>query len=297
MQPAQSSRPSTTPVRMAARFASSRVFQGAFLTIGQFVAFTAVTFWLLPLTVRRYRRETLQMMTNLAWGRGSILVDGGIISVLIIMGIAIGGSVAVEAFATLNLIGLGALSGLVGGLANVREMAPLVAGIAFASQAGCRMTAEIGSMRIAEEIDAVEALGLRPIPFVVGTRVLGALMCIVPGLPDHPGNQLLRNEHGHPGISRPARRHLSTLLRPIPADDRHRLLADQGNDLLPRRYSDSLLLRLFHVRRPRRRGPSVRPRRARQLRRHHGPRFRPDDTVVGPYTRVRVQGLGGECYS
>ena len=181
MQPAQSSRPSTTPVRMVARFASSRVFQGAFLTIGQFVAFTAVTFWLLPLTVRRYRRETLQMMTNLAWGRGSILVDGGIISVLIIMGIAIGGSVAVEAFATLNLIGLGALSGLVGGLANVREMAPLVAGIAFASQAGCRMTAEIGSMRIAEEIDAVEALGLRPIPFVVGTRVLGALMCIVPG--------------------------------------------------------------------------------------------------------------------
>ncbi len=53
---------------------------------------------------------------------------------------------------------------------NVREMAPLVAGgVAFASQAGCRMTAEIGSMRIAEEIDATEAMGLRAIPYVVGT--------------------------------------------------------------------------------------------------------------------------------
>jgi phospholipid/cholesterol/gamma-HCH transport system permease protein len=120
-------------------------------------------------------------MNGLAWGRGSLLVDGGVISVLVLLGIAIGGSVAVEAFATLNLIGFGALSGLVGGLANVREMAPLVAGIAFASQAGCRMTAEIGAMRINEEIDAIEAMGLRPIPFVVGTRLVGALICILPG--------------------------------------------------------------------------------------------------------------------
>jgi phospholipid/cholesterol/gamma-HCH transport system permease protein len=60
-------------------------------------------------------------------------------------------------------------------------MAPLVAGVAFAAQAGCRMTAEIGSMRIAEEIDATEAMGLRAIPFVVGTRVIGGLTCIIPG--------------------------------------------------------------------------------------------------------------------
>jgi phospholipid/cholesterol/gamma-HCH transport system permease protein len=120
-------------------------------------------------------------MNNLAWGRGSLIVDGGVISVLIILGLAVGASIAIEAFSTLNIIGFGALSGIVGGLANVREMAPLVAGIAFAAQAGCRMTAEIGSMRIAEEIDATEAMGLRPIPFVVGTRLVGAMLCVVPG--------------------------------------------------------------------------------------------------------------------
>jgi len=43
------------------------------------------------------------------------------------------------------------------------------------------MTAEIGSMRISEEIDATEAMGLRPIPFVVGTRLVGAMLCVVPG--------------------------------------------------------------------------------------------------------------------
>lgn len=36
-------------------------------------------------------------------------------------------------------------------------------------------------MRISEEIDAVEAMALRPIPFVVGTRLVGAMLCVVPG--------------------------------------------------------------------------------------------------------------------
>ncbi|QZT58610.1 ABC transporter permease [Mycolicibacterium austroafricanum] len=148
---------------------------------GQWVAFVVQTFWLLPITVRKYRRETMLVMNNLAWGRGSIVVDGGVISVLAILGVTVGAIVAIEAFATLNLIGLGALAGVIGGWGNVREMAPLVAGVAFASQAGCRMTAEIGSMRISDEIDAAEAMGLRSIPFVVGTRVIGGLLCVIPG--------------------------------------------------------------------------------------------------------------------
>ncbi len=152
-----------------------------FRTAGQWTVFIGQTLWLLPWVFRRYRRQTLQAMNSLAWGRGSLIVDGGVISVLIILGLAVGASIAIEAFSTLNIIGFGALSGIVGGVANVREMAPLVAGIAFAAQAGCRMTAEIGSMRIAEEIDATEAMGLRPIPFVVGTRLVGAMLCVVPG--------------------------------------------------------------------------------------------------------------------
>ncbi len=152
-----------------------------FRTTGQWLTFIGQTFWLLPITVRKYRRETLQVMNNLAWGRGSIVVDGGVISVLAILGITVGAIVSIESFATLNLIGLGSLTGIIGGWGNVREMAPLVAGVAFASQAGCRMTAEIGSMRISDEIDATEAMGLRAIPFVVGTRVIGGLLCVIPG--------------------------------------------------------------------------------------------------------------------
>ncbi|NED68849.1 ABC transporter permease, partial [Streptomyces sp. SID10244] len=46
--------------------------------------------------------------------------------------------------------------------------------------AGCRMTAEIGSMRISEEIDAIEALGVRSVGFVVTTKVIAGVVAMVP---------------------------------------------------------------------------------------------------------------------
>ncbi|MDT5304248.1 MAG: phospholipid/cholesterol/gamma-HCH transport system permease protein [Mycobacterium sp.] len=168
-------------VLMRNRLLSARTIQKPLRGIGQWTLFVGQTFFYLPLTVRRYSRQTLAATINLAWGRGSLIVDGGTISVLLILGMAVGASLAIEALATLNIIGFGALSGLIGGVGAVRVIGPLVAGIAFTAQAGTRMTAEIGAMRISEEIDAVEAMGLRPIPFVVGTRLIGGMLCVIPG--------------------------------------------------------------------------------------------------------------------
>ncbi|MFZ3319439.1 MlaE family ABC transporter permease, partial [Mycobacterium sp.] len=146
---------------------------------GQWTLFIGHTFWYLPLTVRRYSRQTLATVIEMSWGRGALIVDGGTVSVLLILGMAVGASLGIEALATLNTLGFGALSGLIGGVGAVRVIGPLIAGIAFTAQAGTRMTAEIGAMRISEEIDALETMGLRPIPFVVGTRVVGGLMCVI----------------------------------------------------------------------------------------------------------------------
>lgn len=171
----------TPSVLLRSRMFTTRVVQKPLRVIGQWTLFIAQTFFYLPLTVRRYTKQTLAATINLAWGRGSLIVDGGTISVLLLLGMAVGASLAIEALATLNIIGFGALSGLIGGVGAVRVIGPLVAGIAFVAQAGTRMTAEIGAMRISEEIDAVEVIGLRPIPFVVGTRMIGGLLCVVPG--------------------------------------------------------------------------------------------------------------------
>jgi phospholipid/cholesterol/gamma-HCH transport system permease protein len=149
--------------------------------VGQVVLFVFKTFGLLPKTIRLYRQQTLKTMNSMAWGSGSLTVDGGVISLLFFLGIALGAVVAIEAFTALNLLGFGALSGILGSFANIREIAPIITGIGFAAQAGCRMTAEIGAMRISEEIDATEALGLQAIPFVVGTRLVGGMLVVIPG--------------------------------------------------------------------------------------------------------------------
>ncbi|WP_026919037.1 MlaE family ABC transporter permease [Gordonia shandongensis] len=149
-------------------------------TVGRATLFVVQTLVLLPVTIRQYRRETFKTMNAMAWGRGSLVVDGGVVSLLAILGVAVGAVIAIEAYNALNLLGFGALTGIIGSFANIREIAPILTGIGFAAQAGCRMTAEVGSMRISEEIDATEALGMRAIPFVVGTRLIGGMLAVLP---------------------------------------------------------------------------------------------------------------------
>ncbi|APE37019.1 ABC transporter permease [Nocardia mangyaensis] len=134
----------------------------------------------IPFTLKRYRAETMRAITDMTWGQGSIIVGGGTVPMLVVLGLVIGGSVGVESFATLDLISMGPVSGIVSAFANTRELAPIAAGVGFAAQAGCRITAQIGSMRISEEIDAIESLGLRSIPFVVTTRIIAGAVAIVP---------------------------------------------------------------------------------------------------------------------
>jgi phospholipid/cholesterol/gamma-HCH transport system permease protein len=148
--------------------------------IGEAVVFVAQSIYLVPVALMKYRGETSRVLKQLAWGRGSVVVDGGVVVMMVILGAASGAAVAIEAYAGLNLIGFGPLTGVIGGLANIREMIPISAGIGFAAQAGCRMTAQIGSMRIAEEIDAVEALGIRSIPYVVSTRLIAGIVVVIP---------------------------------------------------------------------------------------------------------------------
>ncbi|KSZ60730.1 ABC transporter permease [Rhodococcus pyridinivorans KG-16] len=149
--------------------------------IGQVVLFTVRTIYLLPKTVKHYRKQTVTTMNNMAWGNGSLVVDGGVISLMFFLGIAVGAVVAIQAFMAFDLLGFGALTGIIGSFGNVRVIAPIITGIGFAAQAGCRMTAEIGSMRISEEIDATESIGLQAIPFVVGPRLIGSMLVVLPG--------------------------------------------------------------------------------------------------------------------
>ncbi|MBO0852774.1 MAG: ABC transporter permease, partial [Nocardia sp.] len=171
--------PKSTIIRSARSV--NRQFAGSLHELGQITVFIGRTLYLLPVTVRHYRKQLLKTMNEMAWGSGSLIVDGGVISLMFFLGISVGAVVAIESFTALNLLGFGALTGIIGSFANLRVIAPIMTGVGFAAQAGCRMTAEIGSMRISEEIDATESMGLQAIPFVVGTRLIGGMLVVLPG--------------------------------------------------------------------------------------------------------------------
>ena len=173
--------PYTPKLLRPVRAIRDRINPGRFLeSIGFALAFCWNVFAAIPVTLKHYRRQTMSTITDMTWGRGSLIVGGGTAPVMLIMGAAIGASIGIEAYTALELVSLGPVSGVISAFANTRELAPIAAGVAFAAQAGCRMTAEIGSMRISEEIDAIEALGVRAVGFVVTTRVIAGVVSMIP---------------------------------------------------------------------------------------------------------------------
>jgi len=167
-----------TPLRAvrSAAYAGASLFE----RLGHQATFLAQVVAAIPKTITRYRRQTGVILVDMLWGNGSVVVGGGTIGVLVFMGIAIGGTVGVVGYATLDMVGMGPLTGFISAYANTREMAPMIAAIGFGAQAATRMTAEIGAMGIADEIDALEVQGIPSIPYVVTTRVLAGLIVIVP---------------------------------------------------------------------------------------------------------------------
>jgi phospholipid/cholesterol/gamma-HCH transport system permease protein len=133
-----------------------------------------------PTVLRQYRKEFVRLLSDIAWGNGSIVVGGGTAGVAVVLGFTAGALVAVEGYNFLNLLGLGPATGIISSLVNTRELAPIMASLAFAMQAGCRFTAQLGAMRIAEEIDALDSLAIRSIPFLVTTRLMASVIAVIP---------------------------------------------------------------------------------------------------------------------
>ncbi|WP_433631759.1 ABC transporter permease [Nocardia sp. CA-120079] len=134
----------------------------------------------IPVVLRHYRRELLRLISDITWGNGSLIVGGGTAGIIVVLGASAGALVGIEGYSALKLLGIGPATGLVSATASTRELAPIMASIAFASQAGCRFTAQLGAMRIAEEIDAMETLAIRSIPYLVTTRLMASVVAIVP---------------------------------------------------------------------------------------------------------------------
>ena len=134
----------------------------------------------IPRTLRRYLKEVQRLLAEVAFGSGGLGVIGGTVGVMIGMTLATGTVVGLQGYAAMNELGTTAFTGFISAYFNTREIAPLVAGLALSATVGAGFTAQLGAMRINEEVDALEGMGIRSMPYLVTTRIIAGVVAIVP---------------------------------------------------------------------------------------------------------------------
>jgi phospholipid/cholesterol/gamma-HCH transport system permease protein len=128
----------------------------------------------------RYGSVIVRLTTDVAVGAGALIIGGGMFFVIGSLSFFTGTAVGLQGYVALDQIGAQAYVGLVSSFANTREITPLIAGVALSAQIGAGYTAELGAMRISEEIDALEVMSVPSIVYLVCTRVWAALILVIP---------------------------------------------------------------------------------------------------------------------
>jgi phospholipid/cholesterol/gamma-HCH transport system permease protein len=148
--------------------------------LGQQAGFYAQVAGTVPRTLHRYWREVLRLIAEISLGRGAIAVAGGTVGVIAVAALFNGTAVGLRGYAALNQVGPGAFTGILSAYLNTREIAPLATGIALSLTVGAGFTAQLAAARVSTEIDAMDAMGLPTLAFLVTTRTLAALAAMAP---------------------------------------------------------------------------------------------------------------------
>jgi phospholipid/cholesterol/gamma-HCH transport system permease protein len=127
-----------------------------------------------------YKTETLRLIAQMSLGTGALAIIGGTIVIVGFLTMSTGALIAVQGYNQFADIGVEALTGFASAYFNVRLIAPLTAGIGLASTIGAGATAQLGAMRINEEIDALEVMGIRSIAYLASSRVLAGVIVVMP---------------------------------------------------------------------------------------------------------------------
>jgi phospholipid/cholesterol/gamma-HCH transport system permease protein len=111
---------------------------------------------------------------------GSSFYSIGVQSLPVVMltGTFIGMVLAVQSYAQFKLIGMESRLGAMINMSLVRELGPVLAATMLAGRVGSSIAAELGTMRVTEQIDALESMGTNPIAYLVVPRFLGCLVLI-----------------------------------------------------------------------------------------------------------------------
>lgn len=128
----------------------------------------------------KHRKVILSLVADMTIGAGAVVVGGGMIFVIFFLAFFTGTEVGLQGFTALQQIGAESFSGVISSVANTREITPLIAGVGLAAQVGAGFTAQLGAMRISDEIDALEVMSVDSTVYLVCTRVWAALITMIP---------------------------------------------------------------------------------------------------------------------
>ncbi|MEV4198912.1 ABC transporter permease [Micromonospora globbae] len=148
--------------------------------LGGQLAFYLRAFAWSPRTLRRYKREVVRLLAEISFGRGALAVLGGTVGVICFLTFFTGTEVGLQGYQALHQLGSSAFTGFVSAYFNTREISPLVAALALSATVGCGFTAQLGAMRISEEVDALEVMGVPSLPFLVTTRMIAGFIAVIP---------------------------------------------------------------------------------------------------------------------
>jgi phospholipid/cholesterol/gamma-HCH transport system permease protein len=98
--------------------------------------------------------------------------------VIFLTGAFTGMVLGLQGFYTLNRFGSAALLGPMVALSLIKELGPVLTALMVAGRAGSAMTAEIGIMRITEQIEAIELMGLSPFRYLVVPKFLAGILAL-----------------------------------------------------------------------------------------------------------------------
>jgi phospholipid/cholesterol/gamma-HCH transport system permease protein len=121
------------------------------------------------------RSSTSRRTYPLIWNQMNLI---GVRSVPVIMitGAFVGMTLAVQAYDQLAGMGLEEHLGVLINISVVKELGPVLAAVMLAGRIGGALTAELGTMNVTEQIDAVRSMGTDPIRYLVAPRFLACLL-------------------------------------------------------------------------------------------------------------------------
>ncbi|OLM10557.1 ABC transporter permease [Pseudonocardia sp. Ae505_Ps2] len=134
----------------------------------------------IPKTLTRYKKEVARLLAEVSFGSGALIVILGTVGVMASLSLFVGSLVGLQGFRALDALGVEALTGFITAYFNTRSIAPLVAASALTATLGAGFTAQLGAMRISEEIGALEVMAVPSVPYLVTTRVVAGIVAIIP---------------------------------------------------------------------------------------------------------------------